>query len=73
MALSGKAARFLLNALIPGIISGSAPGLQIVVPHPQYPDERHTMPVYENHHVGRSVTFAAGEFSNLAYSFYVCG
>ena len=47
-------------------------GAQIVVPHPQYPDEQHTMPVYEIHRGGRSVTFAAGEFSNLAYGFYVC-
>ena len=39
----------------------------IVVAHPQYPDQRHHMAVYE---IG-AVRFAAGEFSSTAWGFYL--
>ena len=61
----------LIEGLNPSDHKWISTGLQIVVSRPQYPDERHIMPVYEIHHGGRSVTCAAGEFSNLADGFYV--
>ena len=43
----------------------------IVVPHPSYPSERHTMFVYTLSHNGKSITFATGEYSNGVWGFYV--
>lgn len=42
----------------------------IVVAHPQYPSQRHDMSVYEIK-ADKTVRFAAGEFSNLAWGFYL--
>ena len=44
---------------------------RIVVAHPEYPRERHTMFTYEVEGTDPPVVFAAGEFSNLVYGFYV--
>ncbi|HEX5591536.1 MAG TPA: hypothetical protein VFX65_14685 [Candidatus Limnocylindrales bacterium] len=44
---------------------------RIVVAHPQYPRERHTMFTYEVEGTNPPVVFAAGEYSNLVYGFYV--
>ena len=44
----------------------------IVVAHPQYPNQRHDMSVYEIRG-DRTVRFAAGEFSNGAWGFYLPG
>lgn len=43
---------------------------RVIVAHPQYPNQRHDMAVYE---IGSdpTVRFAAGEFSNLAWGFYL--
>lgn len=46
-------------------------GEWIVVAHPQYPDERHRMFVYEIDAPGGPVTFAAGEYSNGVWGFHV--
>lgn len=43
----------------------------ITVAHPSYPAERHTMFVYEVSTRGRTVKFAAGEFSNGVWGFFV--
>lgn len=43
---------------------------RICVPHPSYPGERHTMFVYELAK-SPSVRFAAGEFSNGVWGFFV--
>jgi len=44
---------------------------RIVVAHPQYPRERHTMFTYEVAGSDPPVVFAAGEYSNGVYGFYV--
>jgi len=43
----------------------------ITVAHPSYPKQRHTMWVYELCAEGKTVKFAAGEFSNQVWGFYV--
>jgi hypothetical protein len=43
---------------------------RIVVSHPSYPSERHTMFVYELDIDGRAIRFAAGEYSNGVWGFY---
>jgi hypothetical protein len=43
----------------------------ITVAHPSYPLQRHSMRVYELRHEGNTVKFAAGEFSNGVWGFYV--
>jgi hypothetical protein len=43
---------------------------KIVVSHPRYPSERHTMFVYQLEIDGRAIKFAAGEFSNGVWGFY---
>lgn len=45
-------------------------GDSIVVGHPSYPAERHTMFVYEVAVGARTITFAAGEFSNGVWGFF---
>jgi hypothetical protein len=44
---------------------------RIVVAHPSYPNQRHTMFTYEVEGTDPPVVFAAGEYSNLVYGFYV--
>jgi hypothetical protein len=43
----------------------------IVVAHPSYPSQRHSMFVYEAFGSEPPVVFAAGEFSNGVWGFYV--
>ena len=43
----------------------------ITVAHPQYPDQRHPMNVYDLAGTDPPVRFAAGEFSNGVWGFYV--
>jgi hypothetical protein len=43
----------------------------IVVAHPQYPLQRHSMWIYDVETKGRIVRFAAGEFSANVWGFYV--
>jgi hypothetical protein len=38
--------------------------------HPSYPSERHTMFVYKLEIDGRTIEFAAGEYSNGVWGFY---
>ena len=43
----------------------------IVVAHPSYPLQRHTMSVYEVDETPSAVVFAAGELSNGVWGFFV--
>lgn len=43
----------------------------ITVAHPSHPRQRHTMSVYRVAGSAGEVTFAAGEFSNGVWGFYV--
>jgi hypothetical protein len=42
----------------------------VVVAHPTYPAQRHSMSVYRLSGVDPAVFFAAGEFSNAVWGFY---
>ena len=44
---------------------------RITVEHPQWPNERHSMWTYRIDSSGRTVDFAAGEFSNGVWGFFV--
>ena len=44
---------------------------RIVVAHPNYPSQRHWMDRYRIDTAKGVIEFAAGEFSNLVYGFYV--
>jgi hypothetical protein len=49
---------------------------RVIVAHPSYPAQRHDMSVYEmrgldRQGIERAVRFAAGEFSNSVYGFYL--
>jgi hypothetical protein len=48
-----------------------ATGDRIVVAHPSYPRQRHDMLVYTLAATNPEVRFAAGEFSNGVWGFYV--
>ena len=52
-------------------VEWTATGSRITVAHPQYPAQRHTMFVYEVTGSVPPIRFAAGEFSNGAWGFYV--
>ena len=43
----------------------------IQVPHPSYPNQTHKMCIYEIKTDEKIVIFAAGEFSNCVWGFYV--
>lgn len=43
----------------------------IIIPHPQYPNQRHRLDVYKMSDGRIAIRFAAGEFSNLAWGFYL--
>jgi hypothetical protein len=43
----------------------------VVVAHPSYPSQRHEMSVYKLAAPGESIRFAAGEFSNGVWGFFV--
>ena len=44
---------------------------RITVAHPQYPDQRHVMTTYETDGSANRVEFAADEFSNGVWGFFV--
>lgn len=44
---------------------------QIVVAHPSYPGQRHTVDTWAIQTPARVVLFAAGEMSNLAWAFFL--
>lgn len=46
-------------------------GGRVVVAHPSYPSQRHTMKTYELLRPQGPITFAAGEFSNGVWGFFV--
>lgn len=48
-----------------------AAGGRIAVAHPQYPSQRHVVSVYEVKGPVPRVRFAAGEFSNGVWGFFV--
>ena len=43
----------------------------IKVSHPSYPNQTHKMEIYEIRTDKKTVVFAAGEFSNCVWGFYV--
>jgi len=43
----------------------------IDMPHPNYPNQRHKMCVYKIEAGSKSIVFAAGEYSNCVWGFYV--
>ncbi len=43
----------------------------IEVPHPSYPNQRHKMWIYKIDTGKKTVVFAAGEYSNCVWGFYV--
>jgi len=45
--------------------------LPVELPHPNYPEQRHRMVVYEVETSGRRIVFAAGELSASVWAFYV--
>lgn len=46
-------------------------GGHITVAHPSYPSQRHTMYIYEVTGSSPPIRFAAGEFSNGVWGFFV--
>ena len=46
-------------------------GREITVAHPSYPQQRHSMHVYVLSGHDLDVTFAAGEFSNGVWAFFI--
>jgi hypothetical protein len=55
----------------PWSVTRTADGGRISVAHPSYPSQRHVMTVYEVAGSAPSVRFAAGEFSNGVWGFFV--
>jgi hypothetical protein len=55
----------------PWEVQWTATGSRISVTHPQYPSQRHQMSIYEVTGSVPPVRFAAGEFSNGVWGFYV--
>jgi len=51
----------------------TATGRRVLVAHPSYPRQRHHMTEYTLDGVEPTVTFAAGEFSNGVWGFFVPG
>lgn len=49
----------------------TATGSSVTVAHPQYPSQRHVMSVYETTGSVPRIRFAAGEFSNGVWGFFV--
>lgn len=44
---------------------------RIIVAHAQYPNQRHSMHTYRASMTGHTLDFAAGEFSNGVWGFFV--
>ena len=60
-----------LAGVDPWRVDWTATGSRIVVPHPQYPAQRHQLTVYEIPGTDPPVVFAAGEFSYGVWGFFV--
>jgi hypothetical protein len=60
-----------VRGLIPWKHPWSSLRKTIIVAHPSYPRQRHRMWVHAIKRAGEVVTFAAGEFSNGVWGFYV--
>jgi hypothetical protein len=43
----------------------------VLLPHPSYSTQMHTMKIYQIETAGRSILFAAGELSANVWGFYV--
>jgi hypothetical protein len=52
-------------------VKWTAAGGHITVAHPQYPSQRHQMSIYEVAGSAPPIQFAAGEFSNGVWGFYI--
>jgi hypothetical protein len=55
----------------PWEVKWTATGSRITVAHPQYPSQQHQMFIYEVTGSVPPIRFAAGEFSNGVWGFYV--
>lgn len=55
----------------PWEVEWTATGSRITVAHPQYPAQRHAMSIYEVTGSVPPMRFAAGEFSNGVWGFFV--
>lgn len=61
----------LVGGVNPWQVGWTSTGRRIVVPHPQYPAQGHAFRVYEITDTDPPVVFAAGEFSNGVWGFFV--
>jgi hypothetical protein len=55
----------------PWQVKWTATGGRIIVAHPQYPSQQHVVFVYEVTGSAPPIRFAAGEFSNGVWGFFV--
>lgn len=55
----------------PWTVDWTSTGGHIVVAHPQYPHQRHRFSVYEVTGSTPPIVFAAGEYSNGVWGFFV--
>ncbi len=55
----------------PWSVTWTADSGRITVAHPSYPSQRHVMTVYEVAGSAPPIRFAAGEFSNGVWGFFV--
>ena len=60
-----------VGGIDPWTVGWTSTGGHIVVAHPQYPNQRHSFPTYEVTGVTPPVRFAAGEYSNSVWGFFV--
>jgi hypothetical protein len=67
---ASRASRSMSRERISGRSNGPRP-VSASLSHPQYPAQRHVMSVYEVADSDPAVRFAAGEFSNGVWGFYV--
>lgn len=60
-----------IGGVNPWEVKWTSTGGRITVAHPSYAEQRHTMFTYEALAPSGTVTFAAGEFSNGVWGFFV--
>lgn len=60
-----------VGGINPWEVEWTATGGRIMVTHPQYPSQRHVMFTYEVKGSVPPIRFAAGEFSNGVWGFFV--
>lgn len=60
-----------VDGIDPWQVDWEQAGQSITVAHPQYPEQRHRMSVYTAAGTEPTVVFAAGEFSNGVWGFFV--